>query len=100
MIQEYFNKNYDCWDIFIFVIVVVSIWVEELVFELQIKIKLGLSDMGLEGLIVCIFVINFVKEKLDNFFYCNLDIVKVLEKCIKQLEWECKEIVGIKKLAN
>ncbi len=45
-------------------------------------------------------MINFVKEKLDNFLHRNPDTVKALEKRIKQSERERKKIAGIKKLAN
>lgn len=99
-IQEHFNKNYDRRDILTSVIAAVSIRVEEPVFESQTKTKLGSSDMGPEGPTVRTFVINFVKEKLDNFLHRNPDTVKALEKRIKQSERERKEIAGIKKLAN
>lgn len=99
-IQEHFNKNYDRRDILSSVIAAVSIRVEEPVFESQTKTKLGSSDMGPEGPTVRTFVVNFVKEKLDNFLHRHPDTVKALEKRIKQSERERKEIAGIKKLAN
>jgi len=99
-IQEHFNKNYDRRDILSSVIAAVSIRVEEPVFESQTKTKLGSSDMGPEGPTVRTFVVNFVKEKLDNYLHRHPDTVKALEKRIKQSERERKEIAGIKKLAN
>ncbi len=99
-VQEHFNKNYDRRDILSSVIAAISIRVEEPVFESQTKTKLGSSDMGPEGPTVRTFVVNFVKEKLDNYLHQNPETVKALEKRIKQSERERKEIAGIKKLAN
>jgi topoisomerase-4 subunit B len=99
-IQEHFNKNYDRRDILSSVIAAISIRVEEPVFESQTKTKLGSNDIGPEGPTVRTFVVNFVKEKLDNFLHQNPETVKALEKRIKQSERERKEIAGIKKLAN
>ena len=99
-IQEHYNKNYDRRDILSSVIAAVSIRVEEPVFESQTKTKLGSSDMGPDGPTVRTFVVNFVKEKLDNYLHRHPDTVKALEKRIKQSERERKEIAGIKKLAN
>ncbi|MBV6654112.1 MAG: type IIA DNA topoisomerase subunit B, partial [Mameliella sp.] len=99
-IQEHFNKSYDRRDVLTSIIAAVSIRVEEPVFESQTKTKLGSSDMGPEGPTVRTFVVNFVKEKLDNYLHRHPDTVKALEKRIKQSERERKEIAGIKKLAN
>lgn len=51
IIQKYFGK-FDCKDILVFIIVVISLKVEEFVFELQIKIKLGLINIVLNGVII------------------------------------------------
>ncbi len=99
-VQEHFNKNYDRRDILSSVIAAISIRVEEPVFESQTKTKLGSSDVGPDGPTVRTFVVNFVKEKLDNYLHRHPDTVKALEKRIKQSERERKEIAGIKKLAN
>ncbi len=99
-VQEHLNKNYDRRDILSSVIAAISIRVEEPVFESQTKTKLGSSEMGPDGPTVRTFVVNFVKEKLDNYLHQNPETVKALEKRIKQSERERKEIAGIKKLAN
>lgn len=99
-VQEHFGKNYDRRDILSSIIAAISIRVEEPVFESQTKTKLGSSDMGPEGPTVRTFIVNFIKEKLDNFLHQNPETVKALEKRIKQSERERKEIAGIKKLAN
>ncbi|MCB0558315.1 MAG: type IIA DNA topoisomerase subunit B [Lewinellaceae bacterium] len=99
-IQEHFNKNYDRRDILSSIVAAISIRIEEPVFESQTKTKLGSTDMGPEGPTIRTFVVNFVKEKLDNFLHKNTEVAKALEKRIKQSERERKEIAGIKKLAN
>jgi len=99
-VQEHLNKNYDRRDILSSVIAAISIRVEEPVFESQTKTKLGSSEMGPDGPTVRTFVVNFVKEKLDNYLHQNPETAKALEKRIKQSERERKEIAGIKKLAN
>jgi topoisomerase-4 subunit B len=99
-IQEHFNKSYDRRDILTSVVAAISIRVEEPVFESQTKTKLGSTDIGPEGPTIRTFVINFVKEKLDNFLHKNPEVTKVLEKKIKQSERERKEIAGIKKIAR
>ncbi|MCB0550307.1 MAG: type IIA DNA topoisomerase subunit B [Phaeodactylibacter sp.] len=99
-IQEHFNKSYDRRDILGSIVAAISIRVEEPVFESQTKTKLGSTDMGPDGPTIRTFVVNFVKESLDNFLHKNQEIAKALEKRIKQSERERKEIAGIKKLAN
>ncbi len=98
--QEHFNKSYDRRDILASIIAAISIRVEEPVFESQTKTKLGSADMGPDGPTVRTFVVNFVREKLDNYLHKNPEVAKALEKRIKQSERERKEIAGIKKLAN
>jgi len=99
-IQEHFNKSYDRRDILTSILAAISIRVEEPVFESQTKTKLGSNDIGPDGPTVRTFVVNFVKEKLDNFLHRNPEVVKALEKRIKQSERERKEIAGIKKIAR
>lgn len=99
-IQKHFGKNYDRKDILSSIVAAVSIRIEEPVFESQTKTKLGSTDMGPKGPTVRTFLLNFVKEKLDNFLHRNPEVKTALEKRIKQSERERKEIAGIKKLAR
>ncbi len=100
-IQRFFSKgNYDRRDILASVVGAISIRVEEPVFESQTKTKLGSTDMGPNGPTIRTFVVNFMREKLDNFLHKNPDTAAALEKRIKQSERERKEIAGIRKLAN
>lgn len=99
-LQEFFNKSYDRKDILTSIIAAISLRVEEPVFESQTKTRLGSADMGPEGPTVRTFVINFVKEQLDNFLHKNPAVAKDLESRIKQSERERKEIAGVKKKAR
>jgi topoisomerase-4 subunit B len=56
--------------------------------------------MGPEGPTVRTFIIDFVKNSLDNYLHRNKETADALLKRILQSERERKEIAGIKKLAN
>ncbi len=100
-VQKFFGKsNFDRKDILASIVAAVSIRVEEPVFESQTKTKLGSTDMGPEGPTIRTYVVNFLKEKLDNFLHKNPDVASALESRIKQSERERKEIAGIRQLAN
>ncbi len=99
--QKFFSKNnFDRKDILASIVAAVSIRVEEPVFESQTKTKLGSTDMGPQGPTIRTYVVNFLKEKLDNFLHKNEDVTKAIESRIKQSERERKEIAGIRQLAN
>jgi topoisomerase-4 subunit B len=56
--------------------------------------------MGPEGPTVRTYIVNFVKEQLDNFLHRNAEVKEAITKRILQSERERKEIAGIKSLAN
>lgn len=99
-IREYFNKNFDASDIRKSIIAAISINVEEPVFESQTKTKLGSNDMGPNGPTVRIFIIDFLKNKLDNFLHKNPEIAEAIQRKILISERERKELSGIQKLAR
>ncbi len=100
-IQDFFGKkNYDRRDILASIVAAISVRIQEPVFESQTKTKLGSTDMGPEGPTVRTFIVNFVKNKLDNFLHRNEEVVKAIEKRILQSKREREEIAGIKKLAR
>jgi topoisomerase-4 subunit B len=99
-VREFYNKNFDTKDIQTAVVGALSIRVEEPVFESQTKTKLGSINMGPEGPSVRLFVVDFIKQQLDNFLHKNTETANALLKRIQQSERERKEISGIKKLAN
>lgn len=99
-IREFFNKNFDASDIRKSIIAAISINVEEPVFESQTKTKLGSNDIGPNGPTVRSFIIDFMKNKLDNFLHKNNEISEAIYKKILVSERERKELSGIQKLAR
>ncbi|OGX89773.1 DNA topoisomerase IV subunit B [Hymenobacter coccineus] len=104
-VQEFYaktnkNKKYEASDIRASIIAAVSVRVQEPVFESQTKTKLGSLNMGDEGPTVRGFVLDFVKEELDNFLHKNPATAEALKKRIEQSERERTDMAGVKKLAN
>ena len=99
VIKDFFNK-YDPVDIRQGIVAAVSIKVIEPVFESQTKTKLGSTEVEPNGKSVRGFVMDFLKEKLDNFLHKNPNVVQQMEFKIKQSEKERKELSGIRKLAR
>ncbi|WP_010663405.1 DNA topoisomerase IV subunit B [Marinilabilia salmonicolor] len=99
-IREFFNKNFDVADIRSGIVAAVSIKIEEPVFESQTKTKLGSKDMSPGGMSVRNYVLDFVKEKLDNFLHKNQEAAEIIHKKILESEKERKAISGIQKLAR
>ena len=99
VIKDFFNK-YEPIDIRQGIVAAVSIKVIEPVFESQTKTKLGSLEIEPNGKSVRAFVMDFLKEKLDNFLHRNPDLVQGLENKIKQSEKERKELAGIRKIAR
>jgi topoisomerase-4 subunit B len=99
-IREFFNKSFDASDIRKSIIAAVSINVEEPVFESQTKTKLGSNDIGPNGPTVRTFIIDFLKNKLDNFLHKNPEIAEAIQRKILISERERKELSGIQKLAR
>jgi len=100
IVRNHFNKNFDSKDIHASVIGAISVRVEEPVFESQTKTKLGSLNVGPEGPSVKAFILDFVKNNLDNYLHQNKEVADAMLKRIMQSERERKEIAGIKKLAN
>lgn len=99
-IREFFNKNFEAADIRKSIIAAISINVEEPVFESQTKTKLGSNDIGPNGPSVRTFIIDFLKNKLDNFLHKNPEVTEAILRKIIISERERKELSGIQKLAR
>lgn len=99
VIKDFYGK-YDPVDIRQSIVAAVSIKVIEPVFESQTKTKLGSLEMEPEGKSVRAFVMDFLKQRLDNYLHKNPDVADILEKKIKQSEKERKELSGIRKIAR
>lgn len=99
VIKEFYGK-YDPVDIRQSIVAAISIKVIEPVFESQTKTKLGSLEMEPDGKSVRAFVMDFLKQRLDNYLHKNPDIAEILEKKIRQSEKERKELSGIRKIAR
>ncbi|MDQ2769348.1 MAG: toprim domain-containing protein [Bacteroidota bacterium] len=99
-VREFYKKEFDAADIRGSIVAAISVRVQEPVFESQTKTKLGSINMGDEGPTVRGFILDFVKEHLDNFLHKNPATAEALLKRIMQSERERKDMAGVKKLAN
>jgi topoisomerase-4 subunit B len=99
-IKEFYKKDFDAVDIRTSICAAVSIKVEEPVFESQTKTKLGSQDMGPKGPTVRTFMVNFMKQALDNYLHRNPETAEILGKKIQESERNRKELKGIQKLAR
>jgi topoisomerase-4 subunit B len=70
------------------------------VFESQTKTKLGSTEMGPKGPTVRTFLINYIKQALDNYLHRNPETADILVKKIQESERNRKELKGIQKLAK
>ena len=100
-IRDYYGKNFDVSDIRSGMSAVVSIRIQEPVFESQTKTKLGSKDMAPEGgASIRGYVMDFLKEHLDNYLHRNLDTAEIMQRKIIESEKERKAISGIQKEAR
>jgi len=99
-IKEFYKKDFDAVDIRTSICAAVSVKVEEPVFESQTKTKLGSQDMGPKGPTVRSFMMNFMKQALDNYLHRNPKTAEILGKKIQESERNRKELKGIQKLAR
>ncbi len=99
VIKDFYGK-YEAVDIRQSIVAAISIKVMEPVFESQTKTKLGSQEIEPGGKTVRAFIMDFLKEKLDNYLHRNPEVAQVLENKIKQSEKERKELSGIRKLAR
>jgi len=100
VVKDFFGKNYEPTDIRSSLIAAVSVKVIEPVFESQTKTKLGSTEIEPGGKSMRAFVLDFMKEKLDNYLHKNPGVAEALEKKIKSNEKERKDLAGIRKLAR
>ncbi len=99
-IKDFYKKDFDAVDIRTSICAAVSVKVEEPVFESQTKTKLGSQEMGPKGPTVRTFMINFIKQALDNYLHRNPETAEILGKKIQESERNRKELKGIQKLAR
>ena len=98
--RDFYGKNFDASDVRSCVIGAISLKVMEPVFESQTKTKLGSLEMAPGEVHVRTFVINFMKQELDNFLHRNAEVAEAILKKIQRAERERKDLQGIRKLAR
>lgn len=99
-IKEFYHKDYAPEDVRGSIVAAISISVEEPEFESQTKIKLGSRNIGPNGPTVRQFVLDFVKENLDNYLHKHPQTAEILNKKIIENEKERKAISGVQKKAR
>jgi topoisomerase-4 subunit B len=99
-IKDFYKKDFDPDDVRTSMVAAISIRVQEPVFESQTKTKLGSKDMGAGCPTIKNFVIEFLKQTLDNYLHKHPDMAETLLRKIIDAEKERKAISGIKKLAR
>ncbi len=98
--REFYKKEFEPSDVREGIEAAISIRIQEPVFESQTKTKLGSQNTEPNGPSLRQWIVDFVKNSLDNYLHKNPETADAWLKKIQQSEKERKEIAGIKKLAN
>ncbi|NOY36236.1 MAG: type IIA DNA topoisomerase subunit B [Chlorobi bacterium] len=99
-VRDFYKKEFDASDIRTSIIAVMSIKVEEPVFESQTKTKLGSKDMEPGGPSVRFYIMEFIRKEVDDYLHKNPETAEILLKKILDSEKERKAISSIKKIAR
>ncbi|NNM28479.1 MAG: type IIA DNA topoisomerase subunit B, partial [Akkermansiaceae bacterium] len=100
VLRDFFKKQYEPADIRAGIEAAVLVRVEEPVFESQTKTKLGSTHMAPGGETVRTYILNFLREQLDNYLHKNPKAAEAIQARILAAERERKELKGVKKLAR
>ncbi len=98
--KDFYKKDFDPADVRTSIIAAISIKVENPMFENQPKTKFGSKDMAEGGPTVRNFIMDFVKEKLDDYLHVHPDTADAMGKKIAANEKERKAISGVQKKAR
>lgn len=100
-VKEYFGKGFEYSDIRNGLSGVISIRIQEPMFNSQTKTKLGSKEIAPNSTVtVNKFVGDFVKKELDDYLHKNLDTADVMLKKIQSSEKERKAMAGVAKLSR
>ncbi|MDR2286942.1 MAG: type IIA DNA topoisomerase subunit B, partial [Prevotellaceae bacterium] len=99
-IKEFYKKDFDPDDVRTSMVAAISIKVQEPVFESQTKTKLGSKDMGAGLPTIKNYIIDFLKQTLDNYLHKHPAMADILLHKIVDAEKDRKAIAGVKKLAR
>ena len=96
-IRNFYNKNYDTYDIRNGLLVALSIRIHEPVFESQTKTKLGSMYMEPNGKSIKAYISEVIRKYLDNELHRRADLAKIIQEKILFNEKQRKDINSIKK---
>ncbi|MEA5004808.1 MAG: DNA topoisomerase IV subunit B [Rikenellaceae bacterium] len=99
-LKEFYKKDFDPSDVRQSIIAAVSIKVQEPQFEGQTKTKLGSKELTAGGISIRNFIIDFIKDNLDNYLHKHPETADIILRKILDSEKERKAISGIQKLAR
>ena len=99
-IRQFYKKAYEAVDIRAGLCLVLSVRIEEPIFESQTKTKLGSTKMSPKGESIRLAFVNFLNEKLDNYLHRHSTIAELIQQRIEQAEKERKALNVVEKLAR
>lgn len=100
VLRGFYKKQYDPADIRAGIEAAICVRIEEPVFESQTKTKLGSTTVSPQGESLRTFILNFLKEHLDNYLHKNSAVAEAIQKRIMAAERERKDLKGVQKLAR
>ncbi|MBK8848492.1 MAG: type IIA DNA topoisomerase subunit B [Bacteroidetes bacterium] len=98
--REFYKKEFDPNDVRSGIMAALSVRIQEPVFESQTKTKLGSQNTEPNGPSLRNWIVDFVKNSLDNYLHKHPEVAEAWRKKIESSERERKEIAGVRKLAN
>ncbi len=98
--KDFFKKEFDASDIRASIVGAISIRMHEPVFESQTKTKLGSTNYDEKGNSLRTWIVDFVRNNLEQYLHKNPETAKEMLAKIQQSERERKDMAGIRRLAN
>ena len=99
-IKEFYRKDYDPSDVRTSIVAAISVKIVDPQFGQQTKVSLSSTKMSEDGPTVRGFILDFLKEQLDNYLHKHPQTAEVLQKKIVENEKDRKAISGIQKKAK
>jgi topoisomerase IV subunit B len=99
-IRDFYKKDFDAGDIRMSIVGAICVRIQEPMFESQTKTKLGTVNLEGDGGSMKSFVLDFMKQHLDNYLHKNPLVAESLLKKIQNSERERKDMEGVRKIAK
>jgi topoisomerase IV subunit B len=99
-IRDFYKKDFDASDIRMSIVGAICVRIQEPMFESQTKTKLGTVNLEGDGGSMKSFVLDFMKQNLDNYLHKNPLVAESLLKKIQNSERERKDMEGVRKIAK